>query len=58
MVDMCQRNGVGDTDATLVLLFEGNVRGRFVNADTEALKFGLDDSFVGERFVDIQNNEY
>lgn len=55
---MCQRNGVGNTDATLVLLFEGNVRGRFVNADTETLKFGLDDSFVGERFVDIQNNEY
>lgn len=57
MVNVGQGHGVGDVDATGVLLLENNVRRALVNANSEALQLALDDALVGERLVDIQDDE-
>ena len=57
MANVGQGNGVRDADATFVFLLEDNVGRILVDSNTEALKLGLDDSFISERFVDIEDNE-
>ena len=57
MADMRQRNGICDADATFVFLLEDNVWRILVDSDTEALELVLDDSFVSEGFVDVEDNE-
>lgn len=57
MTDMGQRDGVCDADATFVFLLENNVWRILVDSDTEALELVLDDSFVSEGFVDVEDNE-
>lgn len=56
LVNVGQRYGVGDVDATLVLLLEDNVGRLLVDADTETLEFRLDDALVGKGLVDIEDN--
>lgn len=57
MADMGQRDRVRDADATLVFLLEDNVWRILVDSDTETLELVLDDSFVSEGFVDVEDNE-
>ena len=57
MTDVGQRNGVRDANTTFVFLLEDNVWRIFVDSDTEAFKLILDDSFVSEGFVDVEDNE-
>lgn len=57
MTDVGQRNGVRDANTTLIFLLEDNVWRIFVDSDTEAFKLILDDSFVSEGFVDVEDNE-
>ena len=57
MANMGQRDGVCDADATFVFLLEDNVWRILVDSDTEALELVLDDSFVSEGFVDVEDNE-
>lgn len=54
---MCQRHSARDADAALVLLLEVNIWWFFVNTNTKAFKFVLDDPFVCKRFVHIQDDE-
>ena len=55
---MGQRHCVRHVDSTLVFLLERDIWGFFVEPDSEALQLGLYYSFVGEWFVDVQDNEY
>ena len=55
---MCQRYCVCHVDSSLIFLLERNVWWLFVESDSEALQFGLYYSFVSERLVDIQDDEY
>lgn len=48
---------MSNADTALVLLLEVNVRGLFVNADSETFEFLLDDSFVCQRFIHIEHDE-
>lgn len=57
MADMGQGNGVCNADATFVFLLKDNVWRILVDSDTEALELVFDDSFVSERFVDVEDNE-
>ena len=57
MADMGERDGVCDANTTFVFLLEDNVWRILVDADTEAFEFVLDDSFVSERFVDVEDNK-
>lgn len=57
MIDMTQWNRVGDTDATFVFFLENNIRRLLINADTEPFELVLDDSFLGKRLVDVQNDK-
>lgn len=57
MADMGQRDRVRDADATLVFLLEDNVWRILVDSDTKTLELVLDDSFVSEGFVDVEDNE-
>lgn len=57
MANMGQRNGIGNADATFVFLLEDNVWRVLVNADTEAFEFVLNNSFVSEGFVDVEDDE-
>ena len=57
MADMGQRDGIRDADATFVFLLEDNVWRILIDSDTEALELVLDDSFVGEGFIDVEDNE-
>lgn len=57
VINVCQRDGAGDVQATFVFFLEDNI-GRFlVDADSEAFQLGLDDSLVRQRLVDIENDE-
>jgi hypothetical protein len=54
---MCQGNGIRHINTTFILAFEGDV-GRFlVQSNPEPFKFSFDYSFVGERFVDVEDDE-
>lgn len=57
VVDVRQRDGAGDVEAALVLLLEGDVGGLLVDADAEALELRLDDALVGQRLVDVEDDE-
>ena len=57
MADMGQRDRVCDADATFVFLLEDNVWRILVDSDSETLELVLDDSLVGERLVDVKDNE-
>ncbi len=57
MADMGQRDGICDADATFVFLLEDNVWRILIDSDTEALELVLDDSFVGEGFIDVEDDE-
>ena len=57
MVDVCEGHGVGDSDTTLVLSTDEDLRGTLVQADTEALELGLYDFLVTEGLEDIENDE-
>lgn len=57
MADVGQGNGVRNADATFVFLLEDNVWRILVDSDTKALELVLDDSFVSERFIDVEDNE-
>lgn len=57
MADMGQGNGVCNADATFVFLLKDNIWRILVDSDTEALELVFDDSFVSERFVDVEDNE-
>ncbi|MBE3049327.1 hypothetical protein IMZ48_43875 [Candidatus Bathyarchaeota archaeon] len=50
-------DGAGDVEAALFLLLEGDVGGRLVDADAEALELRLDDALVGEGLVDVEDDE-
>lgn len=52
-----QRHCARNVETTLVLLLEGNVWRRLVDADAETFQFGLDNTFVSQRLVDVQNDE-
>ena len=55
---MCQWYGIRHVDSALIFLLERYVWGFFVEPDSEALQFGLYYSFMSERLVDVQDNEY
>ena len=57
MVDMAQWNGIGDTNATFILLLKNDIRRLLINADPESLELVFDDSFLRERFIDVQDDE-
>ena len=57
MADMGQRNCICDADATFVFFLEDNVWRILIDSDTEAFELVLDDSFVSEGFVDVEDNE-
>lgn len=57
MIDIIQGHCVSDVDTTGILLLENNVGRALVDADSEALQFRLDDALVGQRLVDIQDDE-
>ena len=57
MANMGQRDGICNADAPFVFLLEDNVWRILVDADTEAFEFVLDDSFVSEGLVDVEDNE-
>ena len=57
MADMGQRDGIGDADATFVFLLEDNIWRVLVDSDTKALELSLDNSFVSEGLVDVEDNE-
>ncbi len=57
MTDMGQRDGICDADATFVFLLEDNVWRILIDSDTEALELVLDDSFVSEGFIDVEDDE-
>ena len=50
-------DGVRDGDASLVLLLVHDIRWLFVDADTKAFEFVLDDFFVRQRLVDVEHNK-
>ena len=54
---MGQRDGIGDADTTFVFLLEDNIWRILIDSDTEALELVLDDSFVSEGFVDVEDDE-
>ena len=53
VVNMGKGNSVGNANAALVFLLEDDIWGFLVDADAEAFKFGFDDSFVSQGFIDI-----
>lgn len=57
MADVGQRNGVGDSNATFVLLLENDVGRILVNSNTEPFQLILDHSLVSQGLIDIENNE-
>lgn len=57
MIDMAQWNGIGDTDAPFILLLKNDIRRLLINADPESLELVFDDSFLRERFIDVQDDE-
>ena len=57
VINVSQRLGAGDVDPSLVLLPEHDVRRLPVDADAEALEFGLDHPFVRQGLVDVQHDE-
>lgn len=57
VVNVRQGNSVGNVEAALVLLLEGDVGRRLVDADTESFQFGLDDALVRQRLVDVEDDE-
>ena len=57
MINVAQRNGVGDADATFILLLEYNVRRLFVDTDAKPFEFVLDHLLVSQRLVHIQHDK-
>jgi hypothetical protein len=57
LIDIRQRNCIGDCDAALVLLVNQDGWRLFIQANSKALQLALDDLFVPKRLEDIQNNE-
>lgn len=56
-IDVRQRDSIRYADSTFIFLFEHNVWRLLVNSDSKPFKLGLDHFLVGERLVDVQNNE-
>jgi hypothetical protein len=57
VVNVRQRHGRCDVDATLLLLLEHNVGRALVDADAEAFQFVLDNALVGKGLIDVQDDE-
>lgn len=57
MIDVRQRNSVGDVHATFVFLLEDDVRWLLVDSDAETFEFSLNNSFFRQRLVDVQDDE-
>ena len=57
MVNVGQRNGIGDADATFVFLLENNIWRLLVDANAKAFKLGLDDLLICERLIDVENDK-
>ena len=57
VIDVCERDGVGDVDAALVLLAHGDIWGLLVEPNTETLELGLNDRLVAEGLEDIEYDE-
>lgn len=54
---MGQRNGAGDGNTTLVLLFEHDVGRLLVDSDSKSLQFGFDNLLVDQGLVDVEHDE-
>lgn len=48
-----QRHCARHVETTLVLLLESDIWRRLVDSNTETFQFGLNDTFVRERLVDV-----
>lgn len=57
MTDMAQWDCVGDGNAPFVFLLEDNIRRILVDSNAKTFKLILDDSFVSEWLVDIEDDE-
>ena len=57
VTDVRQWDSVGYCNATLVFLFEDNVRRLFVDSNAETFELVLDDLFVRKGLVDIEDDE-
>ncbi len=58
MINMRQWNRISYANAAFVFLFEYDIWGVFVDPDSETLKFILNNPFLRERFIDIEDDEY
>lgn len=54
---MCQWNGAGDGNATLVFFLENNIGGLLVDSDTKAFQFPFNNSLVGQRLIHVKHYE-
>lgn len=57
MVNVRERNGIGDVDAALVFPAHGDVWRFLVEPDTEAFELRFDETLVTERLEDIEDDE-
>ena len=58
MINMGQRDSVGNADAAFIFFPEDDVRWRLVDSNAEPFQFILNNSLVRQGLVDVQDNEY
>lgn len=57
MIKIRQRDGIRNSDSTLILLAYEDSRGSFVQTNTESFELGFDDGFVSKGFEDVKDYE-